>query len=121
MNIKRTYAGAIWTDHAIERLCERKMPQEVAALALSKPDRGEKGKNPGTMVYIKDYVKNGRDYIIQVIVKKNKKGELIVISTWVDPPFAGSVDIRKQKDWRAYKRAGFWGKVWYVLKKQLGM
>jgi hypothetical protein len=95
------------------------MSQGIAGSALRSPDYTEKGKQPGTTVYVKEYVKDRQSHTIQLITTKNERGEVIVISTWVDPPFAGSVDVQKQKDWKAYKKASFWGKVWYTLKRQV--
>ncbi|KXK09150.1 MAG: hypothetical protein UZ21_OP11001000207 [Microgenomates bacterium OLB22] len=60
--------------------------------AINSPDYIRQGKTPGSTEYIK---RNGSQ-TITAITKPNDKGELVVISTWVDPPYAGTKDARSK-------------------------
>ena len=112
---QREYAGAIWTDHAIERLDQRGLTQSIASSALTQPDELISGKKPGTQEYIK---KVGTS-TVTVITALSDEGKTLVLSCWVDPPLPGTKDAKKQQDWKNYKKSGTWGKIWYQLKKQL--
>lgn len=116
MRYKRTLGGLIWTDHAIERLHQRKLPQDIALLAFTAPDNQIPGKNPGSIELQKNY----RNSLITLIVKKNERDEWIVISAWIDPPLPGTEDHRKQTYWKGMKRGGFWRRLWLTFKHQLG-
>lgn len=116
MNLSQHYGNTIWTNHALERLAERRMPQSIAYQAFSNPDKSERGKKADTW----EYTKTIRGHLITIIAKQNESSEWIILSCWADPPFAGSVDIKKNAEYRKYKKAGFWGKFWLTLKRQLG-
>lgn len=117
MRYQRRYGGIIWTNHAIERLHARKLPQDVAYRAFETPDARMKGKRNGALELQKQY----QDLTITLIVKKNPQGEWLVISAWVDPPFPGTEDHRKQTYWQAMQKAGFWRKIFLTLKHQIGL
>ncbi len=116
MGFAQQYAGAIWTHHALERLGQRGLSQELAGQTFSRPDRTLIGKQAGTIEYQKNFGKS----LVTVIAKKNDRGEWIILSCWIDPPLAGSIDVYKKEAWKKYQKAGFWGKLFYVIKKQLG-
>ncbi len=109
------YRGAIWTRHALERIRERGFDQEAASWAFTNPD----SVNPGKTKDTSEYKKRIQEKTITLIGKKNEKGEWVIISAWIEPPIQGTKDYKKREDWKKYKKAGFWGKLWYVLKKQL--
>lgn len=111
------YGGAIWTNHALERLDQRGLTQQLAWQTFHDPDVAEKGKNPGTTEFRKRFGKS----TVTVIGKRNEKNEWIILSNWIDPPLPGTVDFKKREDWLKYKKASFWGKVLFTLKKQLGL
>lgn len=117
MTVSKLYGNAIWTNHALERLEARRMPQSVAYKAFSSPDTSTRGKKQGTW----EYTKTIQGHLITIIAKQNEKGEWIILSCWADPPFVGSMDIKKNEEYRKYKKAGFWGKFWLTFKKQLGL
>jgi hypothetical protein len=116
MKYKRAYGGIIWTDHALERIYQRKLPQETAFLAYSSPDKRIPGKNPGSTELQKQYGK----HLITLIIKPNDKGEQVVISAWIDPPLPGTNDFRKQEYRKNMKGASFWKRVWLTVKNQMG-
>ena len=116
MTASKFYGGYIWTNHALERLKQRGMDQKMAWMAIRYPDKTIPGKQKGTIEYQKWMMKS----LITVIATQNDQKEWVVLSCWVDPPLPGSIDIKKQQDYRNYKKASFWGKIWLTVKKQLG-
>ncbi len=111
------YGGAIWTNHALDRLNERGLTQDIASRAFNHPDRTIEGRESGTKQYQKRFDKS----LVTVVAKQNEKSEWIILSTWVDPPMAGSKDERKRKNYHNYQKATFWGKIWIIVKNQLGL
>lgn len=112
----RYYRGAIWTNHALERLGQRGLSQDMAADTFNRPDASLQGKQSGTMEYQKRFGIS----LVTIIAKQNERNEWIILSCWIDPPLAGTEDAKKQEAFRNYKKAGFWKKVWLVFKSQLG-
>jgi len=90
MNYSRTYGGVIWTNHALERLQGRKIPQEIAWKAFRFPETTQKGKAAGSF----EFIKKLDIYTVTIIAKKNDRREWIIVSCWIDPPLPGSVDLR---------------------------
>lgn len=113
---KRNYGGAIWTNHALERLSDRKLPQEMAWQAFQSPQHTTLGKHRGSFEYQRSFGK----YQVTVIARQNEDKEWLILSCWVDPPYLGSFDDKKKQDYKAYKKASFWGKFFIIAKKQLG-
>ncbi|CAN5192145.1 hypothetical protein BH11PAT1_BH11PAT1_4610 [soil metagenome] len=109
------FKGAIWTNHALNRLGERGLTQEMAGETFQYPDRRITGKNPGTHEYQRKY----QNSLVTVIAKQNEKGEWLIISCWIDPPLYGTKDYQKKQDYIASRKAGVWGKLWYTIKRQL--
>lgn len=116
MSGQQFFRGAIWTNHALERLGQRGLTQELAAQAFLYPDKSIAGKQPDTTEFQKK-VKTSR---ITIIAKKNEKKEWIILSCWIDPPLPGSIDILKKQEYLRYQKAGFWGKFWIHIRRQLG-
>jgi hypothetical protein len=110
------YAGAIWTNHALERLDQRGLSQDLAGRTFNAPDKSFPGKQAGTIEYQKRFGTS----LVTVIAKQNEKNEWIILSCWIDPPLAGTQDHKKQQQWRNYQKASFWGKMWHIVKQQLG-
>lgn len=112
----RTYGNLIWTNHALERLEMRRLPQEIAWSAFKYPDKVVDGKVPGSREYQKKY----RGSLITLIAKPNERREQIVLSCWIDPPLPGTQDARKKDEWRRYQKASWWMKWLLTFKRQLG-
>lgn len=110
------YGGIIWTNHALERLSERGLSQDLAWQAFSAPDSQKPGKKAGTT----EFRKRVDNATITLIAKPNDTNEWLVLSCWIDPPLYGTKDYKKKQAYLNYKKAGFWGKVWYTVKSQLG-
>ncbi len=117
MAAARIFRDLIWTNHALDRLEQRKLPQEIAWTAFRYPDEVLKGKQAGSYEYRKRY----QNSLITLIATQNERREWVVLSVWIDPPLPGTADAKKQKYWQEYKRAGFWGKWWVMLKQTLGI
>jgi hypothetical protein len=116
MNLQREYAGAIWTNHALERLNQRGLTQYLAKEAFIKPDTTRPGNN-GSTVYEKTY----HDSLISIVAKKNERGQWLILSCWINPPLPGTEDARKHEQWKMYKKAGFWTRILLTIKHQIGL
>ena len=109
------YKGAIWTNHAIERLGQRGLSQDLAWQTFSNPDKKFNGKNPDTLEFQKEIGTS----LITVIAKQNERREWIILSNWIDPPLPGTKDYYKKEDYKRYQKSGFWGKVILTIKRQI--
>jgi hypothetical protein len=109
------YGGVIWTNHALERLGQRGLSQDLAWQAFSHPDKKLTGKRPDTI----ELQKKVGSSLITIIAKQNEKREWIILSNWIDPPLPGTIDYYKKEEYKRYQKSGFWGKVFLTLKKQL--
>ena len=77
----RNFGGVIWTNHAIERMRERGIKQSDAWATWRNPDQSNHGKASGSWIYYKTYSNKK----IEVVAKKNEKGEWIILSVWSKP------------------------------------
>lgn len=109
------YHGVIWTNHALMRLDARGLSQDLAWQAFSSPDHKLPGKNPGTTEFQKK-IGSSR---ITIIAKQNERGEWLILSNWIDPPLIGTADYYKKEEYKRYQKAGFWGKLFLTIKKQI--
>ncbi len=105
----------IWTNHALQRLKERRVPEGFAEQTLFHPDSIQT-QSDGTI----KYQKRSGYQISTAIIKRNEKGENIVVSFWVDPPNFGTQDFKKRKNYLELKNSKGLKKFWLTLKKQLG-
>ncbi len=99
-------AQLIFTNHARDRMKERRLPEFIATQAFYHPDESYSGKEYGTSEYRK--MVSGR--LVTLIVKKDG-GKHIVISAWCNPPFPGTFDEKKHRSWQSYQRAHGFKKV----------
>lgn len=115
MQGQQHYGGAIWTNHARERLGQRGLSQDLAAQTFSLPDVTLTGKQPGTFEYQKRFGKS----TVTVIAKQNEKYEWIILSCWIDPPLYGTEDYKKNQEYKKFTRTKGWKRWLLTLKKQL--
>jgi hypothetical protein len=115
MQGSRNYGGAIWTNHALERMEQRYLPQDMAWQAFQHPDTSFAGKQPGTTESIKQFGSSK----VTIISKQNEQREWIILSCWIDPPLPGTKDYKKKQAYKSFQKAGFWGKLWLTLRHQL--
>lgn len=76
--MKTRYMNAIFTNHAINRLYNRGITQSDAWYTFQHPDGSLPGKTLGSRKFYKNYGKQR----IEVIAKKNEKGEWVILSCW---------------------------------------
>lgn len=80
-NYKKKYKGVIWTNHVLQRLKERGLDQSLVWLAFRHPDTSEYATTKRAYRYQK--VIGNR--LIEVIAKKNDRGEWLILSCWSRP------------------------------------
>lgn len=95
------FGGVIWTYHALDRLRERGIKQGDAWATWRNPESSKKG-NSGNWVYYRNY--NGTQ--IEVVAKKNERGEWLILSVWSKPVFR-TVAKSKTSFWQGIKRLIF--------------
>lgn len=85
--VNKNFGGAIWTDHAIERMNARGIKQSDAWATWNNPDQKRPGSNKaGTNVYYKNYGKQR----LEIVSKKNDRGEWVILSVWSRPIYGTS-------------------------------
>lgn len=77
------YKGVIFTNHALKRLSERGVSQGDAWITFSRSDQSRYAASKGAWIYYKTY----KDQKIEVVAKKNEKGEWLILSVWSRPVF----------------------------------
>ena len=105
----------IWTNHLRDRLKERKIPESYLNRTLSNPDRTI--HNEGKI----ELQKHFEERTVSAIVKENEKGEKIVVSCWINPPFPGTKDAKHKSRYWQKQKASFWKKMWLTVLDQLGL
>lgn len=80
----RNFGGVIWTNHAMERMRERGIKQGDAWATWRNPGESRRAKIQGAWVYYKNYPAGGAGGHIQieVVAKKNERGEWVILSVW---------------------------------------
>ncbi len=109
------YGGVIWTNHALDRIGQRGLTQELAIAAFNHPEESVKGREGST-----EYKKHFGRSTVSVIAKKNERGEWLILSTWVNPPIEGTLDYKKQQHYNRYKNSSGFLKFLLFVKKHLG-
>lgn len=115
MNKNNLYGGVIWTNHALERIGQRGLTQELAMQTFNHPQESVKGKE-GSTQYRRWF---GRS-TVSVIAKKNERGEWLILSTWVNPPIEGTLDYKKQEVYKRYINTSGFLKILLFVKRHLG-
>lgn len=82
----------IFTNHAINRLYNRGLTQSDAWYTFKHPD----GSLPGQTLGSQKFFKNFGDQRIEVVAKKNEKGEWVALSCWSKYIGNGKPLIRKE-------------------------
>lgn len=106
----------IWTNHARDRLRDRKILLKFINQTLIHPDKIVQ-KNDRTIVYQK-YI-DGKTFA--ALIKKNNSDEKIIVSCWVNPPFPGTKDYKKRQRYFEKQKASPWKKLWLTLLDHLGL
>lgn len=109
--------SVIFTNHARQRLQERQLSENWVRQTVQQPDSRSRGKQSGTTEFVKRFGTS----TVSVVASTKMPGEWVVVSAWIDPPVPGTRDDRRKQRYLAYRRAGFWGKTWRLVLKQLGL
>jgi hypothetical protein len=108
-------ADYIWTNHAYQRLRERRIPQDYLEQTIADPDRTIQRKGSFELQ------KKIDEKIVTALVKQNDRGENIIVSCWVNPPFPGTKDHRLKQRYNKMQKASGFKKFWQHVLYQLGL
>jgi hypothetical protein len=106
----------VWTDHAWKRLKERKIPEHFITSTLASPDKTFTKQD-----FSKELQKKFGQQTVTFIVKKNNRGEYVMISCWIDPPMAGTKDARRRKRYLNMRNTKGLKKIWLLLLYKLSI
>src|SRR4030043_1337164 len=79
-NSQNLYKEIIFTNHALQRMSERDIPKRDVWLVWYKPDESRYATSKQAWIYSKTW--DGKK--LEVVAKKNEKGEWIILSVWFD-------------------------------------
>lgn len=79
----KNFGGVIWTNHALDRLRERGISQSDAWATWSRPDQSRYATSKDAWIYYKTY---GNEKV-EVVAKKNEKGDWLILSVWSKPVY----------------------------------
>jgi hypothetical protein len=105
----------IWTNHAIQRIHDRKIPQSQIEQTIYSPD-SKINNNDSSIESLRQF---GHQKV-HVITRENEKGEIIILSCWINPPNHGSQDYKKEKYYKENKKASGLKRFWLTFKNQIG-
>lgn len=77
----KIYKGVILTDHALERMWQRRVTEEMVLSTLSRPDRSRYADAKEKFIYNKSF---GRE-MVEVVASQNERKEWVVVSVWSRP------------------------------------
>lgn len=106
----------ILTNHARQRLRDRKIPESQILQAISSPD-SKVNNIDGTIEFAREF----GNQKAHAIVKENEKGEYIVLSCWINPPNHGTKDFKSEKLYKDKRNASGIKKIWLTLLNQFGI
>lgn len=110
------YKNLILTNHALSRMQERGITHAQIYETYKNASSSKKADKGGT-----ENTRKFDKYKVTIIYKLNELAQPVILSCWMDPPLPGTHDARVKEQWIRYKKAGFWGKIWYTLLRQLGI
>lgn len=85
------YKNLIFTKHALSRMKERGINQADVYATWRKPDKSRYAKTKAAWVYHK----NIYGQRVEVVAKKNEKGEWVIISVWSKETYKKKTEKRK--------------------------
>ena len=92
----KNFGGVIWTNHALSRLSERGIKQGDAWATFNRPEQSRFATSQGAWVYYRTY---GGERI-EVVAKKNERGEWIILSVWSSSVSRKNGDKKVEPLWR---------------------
>lgn len=78
-NFEREYGGVIWTNHAIDRLRQRKVHQSDAMAVMRKPEKTFPGKKDNTVKFIRTI----NDRRIHLVAALDEHKKWVVLTAFV--------------------------------------
>lgn len=106
----------IFTNHAKKRLKDRKISQSQIYQTISSPD-SKINNEDGSIEVTREY----GNQKVHAVIKENKKGEIIILSCWINPPNLGSMDFKKKQYSKKLKKSSGIKKFWYTFLNQVGL
>lgn len=106
----------IWTDHALQRLKERKIAETLLIKTLTWPDKRIRRENHAI-----EFQKKIDARTVAVIVKKNVRGENVIVSCWTNPPFPGTKDFRLRNRYIKIRKETGLKKLWHMVLYRLNI
>lgn len=82
----KNFGGVIWTNHALSRLSQRGIKQGDAWATFNRPEQSRYAASKGAWVYYRTW---GSERI-EVVAKKNERGQWLILSVWSQPRSTGS-------------------------------
>lgn len=105
----------IWTNHAFDRLNERKIPLAYLEKTVADPDKTIRRKDSI------EVQKRIDERTVTALIKQNERGQNIIVSCWVNPPFPGTKDYRKKLRYKQMQSASGFKKYLLHVLYQLGI
>lgn len=115
MSVSNSYGNVIWTNHALERLNQRGLSQEMAWQTFKNPQTSAKEKQ-NTLKFERKF----QSSTVTVVAKQNDKREWVILSAWIHPPLLGTSDYTKQNKYKDYQKSSGIKKFLLTFKQQLG-
>lgn len=106
--MKRDFGGVVWTNHALQRLSERKISQSDAWATWRNPDQSRFATAKGAWIYYKTYGSQQ----IEVVAKQNDKKEWIILSVWSRP-------VDQGHQYGGHSHPGKPKSLWQLIKEAL--
>jgi len=98
--VNKNFGGVIWTNHVLFRLKQRGLSQSDAWAVFRRPDQSRYAKTRGAWIFYKTYGSQK----MEVVAKKNKKNEWVILSVWSKQIFT----TKSKKSW--------WQRLFLTLK-----
>ncbi len=99
----KNYGGVIWTNHALQRLTQRGIKQGDAWATWKNPEQSRYATSQAAWVYYKTY----GNLRIEVVAKKNEKGEWIILSVWSKHVYGTQSEPQIESFWKMIFRKIF--------------
>ncbi len=103
----------VFTNHVKDRMSERKISQDLVWKTVNSPDESLDNSTK--------FIKQFGNQRLTVITKYGDRGEIVVLSVWIDPPNPGTLDSNKRERYKQMRKASAIKKLWYTLLNQIGL
>lgn len=104
------------TNHAENMIRERGLTKDLAWETFNHPDESKKDREGKPLL-----IKHFQGFSVSIVLIQDRKGKWMIKTIWRDPALPGTIDERKHYRWERYRKAGTWGKLWIMIKQQLGL